>query len=76
MMPKKLRRVAWAMWLVMGCHAFAATPPAAALPPFTQPQVGAGKLAYARACGICHGANLQGGAAVALVGSTFARTLG
>src|SRR5580692_6808858 len=54
----------------------AAALPAAAAPPFTQGQVAAGRLAYARACGVCHGANLQGAAAVALSGSAFARTWG
>jgi alcohol dehydrogenase (cytochrome c) len=43
---------------------------------FTQSQVAAGKLVYARACGLCHGSNLQGGAAVALSGAAFARTWG
>ncbi|MEJ0008216.1 MAG: c-type cytochrome [Steroidobacteraceae bacterium] len=39
-------------------------------------QVAAGRLAYARACGICHGATLEGAAAVALSGNAFARTWG
>lgn len=51
-------------------------PRPASSPPFTASQVAAGRLVYARACGICHGASLQGGAAVALAGSAFARTWG
>lgn len=50
--------------------------PVAAAPSFTAAQFAAGRVAYARACGLCHGANLQGGAAVALSGSAFARTWG
>jgi mono/diheme cytochrome c family protein len=53
-----------------------ASPPTSASPSFTRAQVAAGRLVYGRACGICHGASLQGAAAVALSGSTFARTWG
>src|SRR5580692_1608127 len=43
---------------------------------FTQSQAAAGRLVYARACGLCHGTSLQGGAAEALSGTAFARTWG
>ncbi len=61
--------------LAAGCL-LAAALPAAAAPNFTPAQVATGRLVYARACGICHGASLQGGAAVALSGSAFAKTWG
>ena len=57
-------------------HSAGADPASSTSPSFAASQVTAGRLVYARACGICHGANLQGGAAVALSGSTFARTWG
>jgi alcohol dehydrogenase (cytochrome c) len=53
-----------------------AAPLAGASPSFSASQFAAGRLVYARACGTCHGAGLQGGAAVALSGSAFARTWG
>jgi alcohol dehydrogenase (cytochrome c) len=59
---------------MMSCAVAAA--PAKAAPPFTAAQAAAGRLVYARACGTCHGAALQGAAAVALTGSAFARTWG
>jgi alcohol dehydrogenase (cytochrome c) len=65
-----------AVLLLMLCHAAAAMPMATPSPSFTPSQATAGRLVYARACGICHGANLQGGAAVALAGTAFARTWG
>ena len=43
---------------------------------FTTEQVTQGRAVYARACAVCHGAQLQGAAAVALNGTTFARTWG
>jgi alcohol dehydrogenase (cytochrome c) len=48
----------------------AAVPPAVS---FTQPQVVQGRAAYGKACAVCHGANLEGGAGVALTGAPFAR---
>jgi alcohol dehydrogenase (cytochrome c) len=62
--------------LMMICRSAAAAPQGSPSPPFTQAQAVAGRLAYARVCGLCHGAALQGGAAVALSGDTFARTWG
>jgi len=62
--------------LLMSCHAAGAMSMASSAPAFTKSQAAAGRQAYARACGICHGARLQGGAAVALSGSAFARTWG
>src|SRR5665213_3612873 len=62
--------------LMMICRAAGAAPTVATSPPFTPSQAVAGRLAYARVCGLCHGANLQGGAAVALSGEAFARTWG
>jgi alcohol dehydrogenase (cytochrome c) len=61
--------------LLMLCHTTSAMPATPSLS-FTQSQAAAGRLVYARACGICHGATLQGGAAVALAGLAFARTWG
>ncbi len=57
-------------------HSAGADPASSASPSFTASQVTAGRLVYARACGLCHGASLQGAAAVALSGATFARTWG
>ncbi len=62
-------------FLTVACVAAAAMP-AAAAPDFAPAQAATGRLVYARACGICHGTNLQGAAAVALSGSAFARTWG
>ena len=59
--------------------ALAANPAAAAQPaviPFTEAQVTAGRSVYARACGACHGPNLEGAAAVGLAGMNFARSWG
>jgi alcohol dehydrogenase (cytochrome c) len=76
MMWRSFRHSAWAaLWLLCG-HGLDAMPLASGSPPFTASQAAAGRLVYARACGICHGASLQGGAAVALSGSAFARTWG
>lgn len=49
---------------------------AAAPPPFTEPQVTKGRTVYAKSCAVCHGANLEGAAGVALTGVTFARSWG
>ncbi len=43
---------------------------------FTADQVARGRVVYASACGVCHGRELQGAAAVALTGPSFARTWG
>jgi alcohol dehydrogenase (cytochrome c) len=40
---------------------------------FTQSQVVQGRAAYGKSCAACHGANLEGGAGVALSGGPFAR---
>lgn len=50
--------------------------PALAPPPFTAEQVKSGRLAYAKSCGVCHGANLEGAAGVALSGAAFAKSWG
>lgn len=71
-----LRRTGWRLLLLMICQLAVAAPPACAAPSFTRAQVRAGRPAYARACGLCHGAMLQGGAAVALTGNAFARSWG
>src|SRR5665213_542397 len=76
MISRILRQTALPVLLMIAGHATGATPPASDSPPFTQSQATAGRLVYARACGLCHGANLQGGAAVALSGSAFAKTWG
>src|ERR1700722_9503333 len=76
MTSRILRHSALLLMLLIGHHAAGAMPVSADSPPFTQSQATAGRLVYARACGVCHGANLQGGAAVALSGSAFARTWG
>jgi len=72
-----LRRSALTVLLMLaGQVARGAAPPASQSPPFTLSQATAGRLVYAHACALCHGANLQGGAAVALAGSGFAKTWG
>jgi alcohol dehydrogenase (cytochrome c) len=76
MLIRIIRHTAWPVLLWAAGSAAAALPPDAGSPPFTQSQVAVGRLVYAQACGICHGANLQGAAAVALSGSAFARTWG
>ena len=43
---------------------------------FTQAQVVQGRAAYGKACAACHGANLEGGAGVALAGAAFSRGWG
>ena len=73
---RNIRHAAWPVLLTLICQAAGAMqvdPPA---PAFEASQAAAGRLVYARACGICHGANLQGGAAVALSGGAFAKTWG
>jgi len=75
MTSRILRQTALPVLLLIAGHAPGATQPAES-PPFTPSQSTAGRLVYARACGLCHGANLQGGAAVALSGSAFAKTWG
>jgi len=74
MSSRILRHARLCLWLMVLGQAAGAAPVSS--PPFTPSQVAAGKLAYARACGLCHGAALQGGAAVALAGDAFARTWG
>ena len=73
---RQLRRATFPALLMIAGHAPGAVAPAVNSPPFTQSQATAGRLVYARACGLCHGASLQGGAAVALSGSAFAKTWG
>ena len=76
MTMRNIRHAAWPVLLTLICQAAGAMqvdPPA---PAFEASQAAAGRLVYARACGICHGANLQGGAAVALSGGAFAKTWG
>ncbi|HTV77544.1 MAG TPA: PQQ-binding-like beta-propeller repeat protein [Steroidobacteraceae bacterium] len=75
-MPKNLPRALWAALLLTLSHAAAAMQVESSGPAFTSKQANAGRAVYARACAICHGATLQGGAAVALTGSTFARSWG
>ena len=43
---------------------------------FTAAQVAQGRLAYGKSCALCHGANLEGAAGVALAGATFSRSWG
>ncbi|HTY49396.1 MAG TPA: PQQ-binding-like beta-propeller repeat protein [Steroidobacteraceae bacterium] len=62
-----------AVLAVLGVDAAAAATPA---PAYTDAQAARGRLAYGRACAVCHGADLQGAAAVALAGRNFARTWG
>jgi alcohol dehydrogenase (cytochrome c) len=66
--------LAWPLLLI--CRTVAAMQVDSPAPAFNSAQAAAGRPVYARACGICHGADLQGGAAVALSGSTFARSWG
>ena len=73
---RNFRHAAWPVLLSMICQAAGAMQVEATSPPFNASQAAAGRLVYARACGICHGADLQGGAAVALSGGAFARTWG
>jgi PQQ-dependent dehydrogenase (methanol/ethanol family) len=47
-----------------------------ASPQFNSAQVQQGSVAYARSCGVCHGANLEGAAGIALSGNAFARSWG
>jgi alcohol dehydrogenase (cytochrome c) len=76
MILRMVGHAAWPALLMIAGQATGAMPLALNSPPFTPAQATAGRLAYARACGLCHGANLQGGAAVALSGSAFAKTWG
>ncbi|MDP6416340.1 MAG: cytochrome c, partial [Gammaproteobacteria bacterium] len=41
---------------------------------FTEEQFESGQTLYEQQCGLCHGTELDGGAAPALVGSTFRKT--
>ncbi len=75
MTPRKLGHAAWPV-LMMICRAATAMQADVPSPPFAAAQAAAGRLVYARACGLCHGATLQGGAAVALAGNAFAGTWG
>jgi alcohol dehydrogenase (cytochrome c) len=43
---------------------------------FTDGQIAQGRSVYGRACSVCHGANLEGAAGVALAGVSFARGWG
>jgi alcohol dehydrogenase (cytochrome c) len=45
-------------------------------PSFTEAQVAQGRASYGRSCAVCHGANLEGAAGVALGGGPFARSWG
>lgn len=76
MMMRKIRQTGLPVLLMLGCQAAGSMPMAANSPPFSHTQAAAGRLVYARACAICHGASLQGGAAVALTGSAFGKTWG
>jgi PQQ-dependent dehydrogenase (methanol/ethanol family) len=62
--------IAWAM---PGSPAPAAQPSTIH---FNDAQVAEGRGVYARACGACHGPNLEGAAAVGLAGMNFARSWG
>jgi alcohol dehydrogenase (cytochrome c) len=73
---RKIRRSGLPVLLMLGCHVAGSMPMDANPPPFTPSQAAAGRLVYAKSCAICHGANLQGGAAVALTGAAFAKTWG
>ena len=48
----------------------------AAPPSFTPSQVTQGRAGYGKSCGACHGASLEGGAGVGLMGAPFARSWG
>jgi alcohol dehydrogenase (cytochrome c) len=50
--------------------------PALALADVSNAQIARGRAVYGKACAVCHGANLEGAAGVALAGPTFARTWG
>jgi alcohol dehydrogenase (cytochrome c) len=76
MLSRIIRHTAWPVLLWAAATAAGAMPMDAGSPAFTQSQAAAGRLVYAHACGVCHGAELQGAAAVALSGSAFARTWG
>ena len=76
MILRSFRHAAWPVLLMMVCQVAAAMQVDSPSPPFDASQAAAGRLVYARACGVCHGTSLQGGAAVALSGSAFARTWG
>jgi mono/diheme cytochrome c family protein len=54
--------------LLAATAANAATPPAL----YTSAQASSGATVYAQNCAMCHGDNLEGGAAPALVGQSFA----
>jgi PQQ-dependent dehydrogenase (methanol/ethanol family) len=58
---------------VMAMPTDAAPAPA---PYFTAVQAAQGRLSYAKSCGVCHGANLEGAAGVALGGAAFAKSWG
>ncbi len=76
MMWRSFRYSASFALLILCGHGLKAAPTASASVPFTASQVATGRLVYARACGICHGASLQGGAAVGRSGPAVSRTWG
>ena len=71
-----MRHTTAACFSVLGLSLAAVAPAAPAGIAFTAEQVSLGRTVYAKACAVCHGAQLQGAAAVALGGTTFARTWG
>ncbi len=70
-----MKLVLWlvAVVAVLSVTGVAQTPPAPSSVegPFTEAQATHGKEVYARTCAACHGAELQGGASIPLVGSSF-----
>lgn len=69
----RVRCAAAMPWAAAGALAAAAAAGLAQTPgpSFTQAQADAGRAVYASSCGVCHGADLQGGAGPALAGATF-----
>lgn len=66
---------AWSLALAGGAiEAMPADAPAKLT--FTEAQVVQGRAAYGKSCAVCHGANLEGGAGVALAGVSFSRSWG
>ena len=77
-MVQSRRMTRWVLTVcaALTCGAIEAMPEAPAKLSFTEAQVVQGRAAYGKACGACHGANLEGGAGVALAGASFSRTWG
>lgn len=73
---KAMNRWTLALCAALACSAVQALPSKPAKLSFTEAQVVQGRAEYGKYCAVCHGANLEGGAGVALVGATFARTWG